>query len=411
MIEKKSSLAKNTFMVMLLNISKIALPFLTLPYLTRVLSTDCYGTVAYVKAVMGYMQTLVDFGFLLCATKYVIKANGDKEKIGYVIGDNIIAKLIIGFIGFIILIILSIFISILNENIIFTFLSYVPVLLTIFLLDFLFRGLEKMEIITYRFLVMKGLSTILTFIFVKNDTNVLWIPILDIIGSLFAVGLVFVEVKKENIKIKFTNLQASFELMKESFVYFFSNVASTSFNVFNTIVMGMYLSTTDVAYWSICIQCITAVQALLNPVADAIYPEMVRTRSKKTFIKIIKIFVPIILLGCILSYFLTPLGLFIVGGEKYLPATNLFRILIPVILFGFLSIMYGWPVSGAIGKENEIARTTIISVLFQISVIVLSIIFDLMTLYIIAIIRVITEILLFSMRYYNYKKYQNEFSN
>ena len=63
MLNIKSSLAKNTFMVMILNISKIALPFLTLPYLTRVLSTDTYGSVAYIKAVMGYMQTLVDFGF------------------------------------------------------------------------------------------------------------------------------------------------------------------------------------------------------------------------------------------------------------------------------------------------------------------------------------------------------------
>lgn len=409
MLKNNSSLAKNTFMVMLLNISKIALPFLTLPYLTRVLSTDCYGTVAYVKAVMGYMQTLVDFGFLLCATKYVTMANGDREKIGYIVGDNIVAKLIIGIFGFGILVALSFFITILRENILFTFLSYIPVLLTIFLLDFLFRGLEKMEVITYRFLLMKGLSTVLTFLFVKNDTNVLWIPTLDIIGSLLAIILVFIEVKKENIIIKFTSIKRSFELMKESFVFFFSNVASTSFNVFNTVIMGMYLSTTDIAYWSICIQCISAVQALLNPVGDAIYPEMVKTKSKRKFKKIIKIFVPIIIIGCIASYFLTPLGLYIVGGEKYLPATAIFRCLIPVILFGFLSIMYGWPVSGAIGKEKEIAKTTVISVLFQITAVILFILFGFISLYSIAIIRSITEIILFLMRFYNYKKYEHEF--
>lgn len=410
MINNNSNLAKNTFMVMLLNISKIALPFLTLPYLTRVLSTDCYGTVSYVKAVMGYMQTLVDFGFLLCATKYVTRANGDKEQIGYIVGDNILAKLIIGFIGMIILIVLCMCISILKLNVVFVFLSYIPILLTIFLLDFLFRGLEKMEIITYRFILMKGISTILTFIFVKNDSNILWIPLLDIIGSIIAVLLVFNQVKKEQIKIKFTGIKRSFELIKESFVYFFSSVASMSFNVFNTIVLGITLSTTDVAYWSICMQCMSAVQALLNPVADAIFPEMVKTRSKQKFKKVMKIFVPLVLIGSILSYVLTPIGLYIVGGEKYIPATPIFRILTPVIFFSFLAIMYGWPVSAAIGREKEIARTTIISVLFQISAILLTITFGNINLYVIAIIRTITEILLFSMRYYNFKKYEYVFN-
>lgn len=396
---------------MLLNISKIALPFLTLPYLTRVLTTDCYGTVAYVKAVMGYMQTLVDFGFLLCATKYVTQADGDKNKIGRIVGDVIVAKLIIGTIGIIILSVLCVFIPILRQNIIFVFLSYIPILLTTFLLDFLFMGLEKMEVITHRFIVMKGIATILTFVFVKSDSSVLWIPILDIIGSTVAVFLVFDQVKKEKIEIRFTGVKRSLELIKESFVYFFSSVASTSFNVFNTVVLGLVLSTTDVAYWSICIQCMSAVQAILSPVSDAIYPEMVKTRSRQRFKKVMKIFVPIVFLASIASYILTPLGLYIVGGNKYIPATPIFRILVPVILFSFLAIMYGWPVSAVIGKEKEIARTTVISVVFQISAIILVIAIGVENLYVIAFIRTITEVLLFLMRFYNYKKYEHEFDD
>ena len=56
-----------TYMAM--NIAKMLFPLLTLPYLTRVLSTDCYGSVVYVKSVTTYLQLLVDFGFVLSATK------------------------------------------------------------------------------------------------------------------------------------------------------------------------------------------------------------------------------------------------------------------------------------------------------------------------------------------------------
>lgn len=411
MLNIKSSLAKNTFMVMILNISKIALPFLTLPYLTRVLSTDTYGSVAYIKAVMGYMQTLVDFGFLLSATKYVANAHGDKEKIGQIVGDNIVSKLLIALFGFIILIILTLSLKILKENWLFTFLSYITIVLSIFLLDFLFMGIEKMEIITYRFLIMKGLSTILTFILVKNDSTILWIPTLDIISSLVAVYLVSREVKKENIILSFSGIKNSLNLIKESFVYFFANVASISFNVFNTIVMGAFMTTTDVAYWSICIQCISAVQTLLNPISDAIYPEMIRTKSKKKLMKIIKIFIPIIIAGSIVAYILTPLGLYIVGGEKYLPATNIFRILIPVIFFSFLAIMFGWPALGAINRAKETTITTVISVCFQIIAILFLAFSQKITLFNIAFIRCITELLLFLLRFYYFRKYNYEFSS
>ena len=411
MIQEKSSLAKNTFMMVILNICKIVLPFMTLPYLTRVLSTDAYGSVAYIKAVMGYMQTLVDFGFMLCATKYVASAHNNKEKIGYIVGNSIIAKLIIGFLGLIILTILTLSIDILKTNFIFVLLSYFNVIITIFLFDFLFMGLEKMDVITYRFLMMKGLSTFFTFIFVKNDSHILWIPGLDFITSLIAVIFVYLEVKKIGISIKFSKAKDAIDLIKESTVYFFSNVASLSFNVFNTIIMGAFMTKTDVAYWSICMQCITAVQTLLNPVSDAIYPEMIRTKSLQKIMKVLKIFIPLVTFACILAFYCTPLGLYIVGGEKYIPATPIFRILIPVILFGFLSIMFGWPILGAIDKVKETTKTAILSISFQVICILILVSTNTMNLYTVAIVRTLTEILLFLIRFYYYKKFKYLFAD
>ena len=43
--ETSKILVKNTTMLYIMNITKIILPLVTLPYLTRVLSKDCYGVV------------------------------------------------------------------------------------------------------------------------------------------------------------------------------------------------------------------------------------------------------------------------------------------------------------------------------------------------------------------------------
>lgn len=189
-------IVNNTIMLMIFNIAKIIFPFITLPYLTRVLSTEAYGTVAYVKTVMTYMQIVVDFGFVLSATKDIVKSRENKESLAYIVGDTLIARVILGAIGFLIVAILASALPILRENILYTVLSYVVIFESVFLMDFLFRGLEKMHIITIRFILMKVISTLLTFILIKNDSNILLIPILDILSSTIAIILVFFEMKK-----------------------------------------------------------------------------------------------------------------------------------------------------------------------------------------------------------------------
>ena len=74
----KNKLVINTAMLYLMNIAKLIFPFVTLPYLTRVLSVDGYAMVSYVKSVMQYMQLTVDFGFMLSATTAIVAAKEDR---------------------------------------------------------------------------------------------------------------------------------------------------------------------------------------------------------------------------------------------------------------------------------------------------------------------------------------------
>lgn len=45
----EGTIAKNSAMLMAMNIAKMLFPLMTLPYLTRVLSTDCYGACGAVQ--------------------------------------------------------------------------------------------------------------------------------------------------------------------------------------------------------------------------------------------------------------------------------------------------------------------------------------------------------------------------
>lgn len=407
---KERQLAKNTGSLLLFHIAKIVFPLAVLPYLTRTLSTQVYGVVAYVRTVMIYMQIIVDFGFALSATKDIVKTQDDRERMSAVIGDTLLAKIILGIAGGMALGVLCGCLPILKGNLLYTFLSYLVVLESVFLMDFVFRGLEIMHVITVRFVAMKVFSTGLTFVFVRDDTDILWIPLLDIVSSILAIALVFYELKKQKIGIQCSGISKAFSMIKESFVFFLSNVASTSFNALSTLMIGAYISATEVAYWSVCMQIIGSIQACYSPISDGIYPEMVRSANINILKRILRLCVPIVCLGCIAAYLLAGKGMYLLGGEKYLVAVPVFRILIPCLFFGFLSMMIGWPVLGAIGKTKETTITTVASVCSHILMLAVLIVSDQFTLVNIAIVRCLTDILMFVMRFLFYQKYKSLFN-
>lgn len=154
----------NTLMLYLLTAAKTIFPLITLPYLSRVLSVDCYGVVSYVKAVMSYVQITVDFGFLFSAVKEIVETEGNKRRISEIIGETIVSKLLLSAVAFLVIVILGLNIDILRKNFLFLILSTLVPVLSSFLMDFLFRGIEKMHIITFIFVIMKTVSTFLTII-------------------------------------------------------------------------------------------------------------------------------------------------------------------------------------------------------------------------------------------------------
>ncbi len=393
-----------------MNIAKLVFPFITLPYLTRILSVDSYAMVSYVKSVMQYMQLVVDFGFMLSATTAIVNAGESKEKIGSVVSHTILAKLILSAVALVALVIMCLTIPLLQQNVLYVMLSFVTVALSSFLVDYLFRGLEQMQEITFRFVVMKGLSTALTFAFVHHDGNILWIPILDILGTVASLALVWYRVKRYELVFCVPKCKVALAQLRESFRYFISDMATTAFGALNTLLIGILLPQAQIAVWSVAMQIVSAVQVMYSPITNGIYPEMIRSKSARLIKKTCLIFMPIVVMGSIALYFLADLAILIVGGEKYLEAVPILQLLIPVLLFSFPGMLIGWPALGAIGRVKETSATTVISAVFQCVGLGLLIVFNQFTIVNLAILRGLTELVLLAGRFGCCVRYRREFN-
>ena len=403
---KLTQVKKNTFWLAIFQLAKMIFPFLILPILTRRLSVETYGNLTFIKTVMNFLQIFLDFGFMLSATKEIAKIKNDTNKIQQIMADTLLARLILGGIGFLLIIILSFFFPILSHNFLFTITSYLTVFLSIFLFDFLFRGLEIIHVMTIRFIIMKTISFLLTIFFVRQDHQIILIPLFDILSSVIAIILVAFELQKRNFRLIRPKLKSSIYSLKISLIYFLSDVSATAFNAISTIIIGLVFSSTEVALFGVSIQIIGAIQALLGQLSSGIYPIMVRQKSRKFIQQIFQKTIPLVFLFTGLIIILLPLALQVLAGDKYAAAHPIIQILAITIFFSFINTLLGWPTLGVINQQNKVTLSTIISTVFNLVSLILLYLSSNLNLYSVAITRVITEIILFCIRLYYYKKYR-----
>jgi len=144
---------------------------------------------------------------MLSATKNIVAAKDDKNKIGEIIGSVIAAKIILAAIAAVAICIMIFCIDLLRNYVLFTLLMFAAVCIDILLPDYLFRALEKMEIemkkAKHEYLVAYGASLII-FFFNSMVGQVIVVPYWFLEIAVFW-GLVFGDYYMRNGKVLIPN--------------------------------------------------------------------------------------------------------------------------------------------------------------------------------------------------------------
>ena len=413
MEQNKKKLVLNTIYMYILSFAKLVIPLISLPYLTKVLSVECVGSVSFIKSIISYAQIMIDFGFLLSATKDIVGLIRNKGNVNKEIGNTLYAQIIFSVLALAIIVVCAFTLEVLDGFELYTILSLVPVILSIFLFEYVFRAYEEMSKISLRYVVMRLIALMLTLIFVKSDSQIILMPIFDIIASIVAIVLVCVQLKKLGVKCEFSfvRIREADASIRKSCVYFFTNFMSSAFSLLNTLLIGIILTKQDVAYWTVAFQFLTAIQTMYNPIISSVYPLMLKEKKLKVIHQIMLIFMPIILVGSVAVFFLSDWFVILVFGENYLYTGTIIRWIIPVIIASFPALLYAWPCFSVINKEKTNTIITVVCAGVQIIGIVIVMVSDMFTLIALAVVRSIVEVILAIARVIAIYKYRKQFNS
>lgn len=398
----------NTFMLYIMMASTFIFPLLTFPYLTRTLGAENYGIVVLANAVMQYFQLLIDFGFILSGTAICSRERNNKEKLQKITSSIVYGKLLLSALGLVIVILLVLFMDLFKGKEMFIICSYIPLMLTSFVPDYLFRGIEKMGIITYRTIASKFAYTFLIFLLVKSPSSYFYIPLSLFVSNLIIVLWSWSYInKKLKIKLIIVKVQDVFKQLKESSIFFASRIATTVYSASNIFVLGLYgYSDTELGIYGASNTLINYGKSMFSPIADSLYPYMVKNKNHRLVKKIIMVLIPAIMLGCLVLFVFSDLFIKIMCGKEYLDTVPIFRRMIPMLIITLPEYLYGFPMLGSINRNDKANLSVMFGAAFHFIGLVILYFFKLLSFYNIIYLTTATETLILILRIYYFNKYK-----
>ena len=347
---RRGGLLENTVMLYILQFSNMALGLLTQGYQMRVLGLDNVGVLSAAQYATNFFQILIDFGFIYSATAKVSRFREDKNVLNKVLTCVILAKAMFMAVSFLILFaFIAPTLPDMSQVLVYAF--YLISVCTYALLpDFMYRGLEQMSTITIRAVAIKFFATLMIFLFVHQPGDYFLVPLFTAVGNLGAIVFVYWHLfRRVGIHFCRVTWREIWVELKDSSQFFLSKVAASINSNLNGILLNSLAGPAATGLYANADKVIGAAKSGMSPIADSLYPHMMKHKNFSLIKKAMLIVYPVILLGCAVVFiFAEPLLVFWLGAEGSQVVLPL-RLLIPVAVFSFPNYVLGYPTLGAMG--------------------------------------------------------------
>ena len=406
--EDKKRLLSNFFSLSVLQVFTYILPLLTLPYLVRVLGVDKFGLVMFAQAFIIFFNILVDYGFNLSATREIAVNRENKEKVTEIFSSVMQIKFILIATSFILLSIIVFSFEKFSKDWELYYFTFLTVVGQGFFPIWYFQGMERMKYITIVNVLSKLIFTTAIFIFIHEEIDYILVPILNGLGFIVGSGVsLWIIYKYFNQSFEIQSYQTMMIHFKDSSQFFLSRMSVSIYTSANVFILGLFTNNTIVGYYSMAEKLYMAIQSLYGPITQVLYPYVAKEKNIKLFKKI---FYSIVILNTLGVFFLYFFGEYIfallfthaIGVESI----SVFNILLVANLIVVPSILIGYPFLGALGFARYANMSVVYASVMHLFGLILLGITNNITIYNVAIMVIITQIVDFIYRFYGLYKHK-----
>jgi PST family polysaccharide transporter len=368
-MKRVNLLFKNIASQAILQVANLVLPFITVPYITKIIGPDKFGVLNYAAAIITYFTLLVNFSFEMNAARAVAQNPDDQNFINKIFSEVLYTKIFLFIICAVCFSLLLSYLPQLNKEKEVAIYSFLVVVGWVITPNWLFQGKQQLNKIAMFNLGAKLVFTISIFFFIHSKQHYKWQPLI-LSSSQIAVGIVsfIYACYKFNIRIVQTPLSGIFSVLKNGKELFFSLITISLYSNTTIVILGVFLSTTQVGYYSAAYRLIiTAITVLSIPLNQALFPFISSSFSisREKGVKELQRILPVCLLFSFLYsgifYVLAPFIIHTFYGNHFNSSIGVFRTLSIVPFLVCINSFLGIHALLNLKKDKEFFRITLIS--------------------------------------------------
>ena len=315
--------------------------FFIVVYLARILGPADYGDISLALALVSYFSLVASFGLPTIGTREVAQAQADSQE-----AVSVLFSLRIGLAIFLyfLLVLYGVF-YVFNLRLFYLLILYgLTMISSACLLDWFFVGMEDLQSITVANLLGTVVSCSLVFLWVKDVTNIYFIPVFSFVGSVITCTyLLNLYRKVQSLHFCF-NLAQFLILLRAAMPFALAGFLSQVYENMDMLLLGYFVGSEEVGYYSVAYKIVIVLSGIIAIYSQSTWPVMIRLFAtnqqqvgeflRRNFHTMLYFMIPVITGGTILAHSLITAFF----GKVYEPAVMPFILLLYYVFFMALSI-------------------------------------------------------------------------
>lgn len=406
-IKNHKIIVKNAGYLTAIEVIRMFLPFVALPYVIRTIGGERYGTIAFAQTIISYFVIFINFGMDVSAVKEVSVYRDNKEQLNMVVSTVLLLKSFLFLVALAVLLVGIVFIPYLQEERLLYLFVFMSCFSEILFPVWFYQGIEKMQ-----YLTLIRLSSILfyvatVFIFVRSADDYRNVALLQSLASIAAGAISFyVLLGVEKIRLMLPSAGDLKKCFMNSIPFFLSRVSVVVNTGMAKMISGIFFNMEMVGAFDLAQKIAHSATLPMQMMNQAVFPHIAKRKSHSFVRKCLNLDVLFSFCVACLLVLLAPFGIHFFAGSHYPEAIALLRILSVWTFFCGITNYIGAPVLVSFGYPKPFNVSVLLSTLSLVILYGVCYLFNLFSIYNFAWVLVCSELVILLYRGYYCVKYK-----
>ena len=348
--------------------SQLLFPLITFPYASRIMMADGIGQVNFFQSIISYISLFTCLGIPMYAIREVAKVRDNTMEMTRTTVEILLLHAFLTLLGYMAVAVICLTVTKVQTDIPLFLLLSATIFFTAIGCEWFYQGIEDFKYVAIRGLLVKLLSVVLLFLFVKTKEDILWYGAYTVLGVLGGNIFNFIRLRKylHRDVIDFRALHPLRHL-KPALHVFALNVVISIYLQLNNVLLGFMKDAEAVGYFTAATKIMMITMSISSSLGAVIMPrtsnliaegrmDEFRILIQKSYDFVLALAMPLTV-GLI---FTSPSIILLLSGEGFAPAVLTSQIVASNILMVGLSGVMGIQVLYPLGKINIVILCTLI---------------------------------------------------